>query len=261
MSSELDDLRRASDDHAEALAFEVAREANAAILDLVPGDPVATNRLAIGLMNAGRAAEAIPVLEAGLLVHPDNAIAEKRLKEATVQAKKPNPKAKAASGGGGAGWIDFEPAELIASSLGGPGYETCVRFCADALRLSEAMDLGKTAVTPVKNGHRFRIIGGIFTGVAPYKDQLTVAVPTHSKSLIGSVLELGGTVYDTAAAVPSTQVGIPRGRVDDLYDDLLKGFKQHLGPSIEFGPPTHLNKHHAELRAYLLAEAKRLAGS
>ncbi len=41
----------------------------------------------------------------------------------------------------------------------------------------EAIDKAWTIVTPIKQGRRFRIIGGVFTGVAPYQDKLTVAIP------------------------------------------------------------------------------------
>ena len=58
-----------------------ALETNRAILRVAPADPVASNRLAIGLFNAGELAEAEAVLIAAVEAHPGNAIATKRLDE------------------------------------------------------------------------------------------------------------------------------------------------------------------------------------
>ncbi|HEY3188638.1 MAG TPA: hypothetical protein VGJ70_14250, partial [Solirubrobacteraceae bacterium] len=115
-----------------------------------------------------------------------------------------------------------------------------------------------TAVTPIKDGRRFRTIGGIFTGVGPWKDVLTVAVPVASQSVIRRVEEVGGYTLDSANAVPCIQVAVPRGRVDELFDELLRAHREHLKLSMDAGPPTHLNKHHPELRQYLLDQADRL---
>jgi hypothetical protein len=82
MASSLDTLVARSATLTTSLGDEEALATNAAILKLAPEDRVAITRLAIGLLNAGRAAESIAVLEAGLEAHPDNRIMLDRLAEA-----------------------------------------------------------------------------------------------------------------------------------------------------------------------------------
>jgi hypothetical protein len=225
-----------------------------------PGDPIATNRLGIGLLNLGRHAEALAVLEAGLLVHPDNAIMRRRLEEArdAPEAAARREVRRGGSRGPVAGWTDFEPAELVESALAGPGRDACVRLCAASIRAGEALDATRTAVTPVKAGRRFRTIAGIFTGVAPWNDTLTVAVPIARTDVIRRVEDAGGGTLEPAKAVPCVQIVLARGRVEELYDDLVAAHRQYVPLSVEFGPPTHLNKHNPALRAYLLEQADAL---
>lgn len=263
--SELEELLRRTDALGNRLGDEEALEVNAAILDLRPGDPKITNRLGIGLLNNQRAAEAIEVLEAGLRQHPENSIMLARLAEArrAVNSGKASEGARSSAMGavrrtGGAGWTDFEPAELVESALAGPGRDACVRLCAASIRAAEDIDRERTAVTPIKDGRRFRTIGGRFTGVGPWKDTLTVAVPTASRSVIRSVEDAGGYEMSRANVVPSVQLAIPRVRVDALFDDLAKAHHEHLRLSIAAGPPTHSNKHHAGLRQYVLDQADLL---
>ncbi len=256
MSEELEQLRRRSDELGAELGTEEAVETNAAILDLDPGDPKTTNRLGIGLLSRGRAAEAQMVLERGLMIHPENSIMRKRLEEAK--------KLQAAGAGGNqgkapiVGWTDFEPEELVESSLAGPGRDACIHFCAASIRASENIDLTRTAVTPVKSGHRFRVIGGIFTGVAPWHDTLSIAVPVTERSVIEGAVRVGGQVATPAKAVPCVEVLVPRAAVDELFDELLAAHVEHLKLSLEVAPPTHQNKHHPGLRAHILDRADAL---
>ena len=82
MALSLDELRARSTALGESLADDEALAVNAAILELVPADAVATNRLGAGLIALGRAKDAIEVYTDGLEAHPDNAIMRDRLKQA-----------------------------------------------------------------------------------------------------------------------------------------------------------------------------------
>ncbi|MDA0180943.1 hypothetical protein OJ997_11610 [Solirubrobacter phytolaccae] len=214
-------------------------------------DPVATNRHGIGLLNEGRFAEALTVFEAGLQDHPRNKIMIRRAAEARAAIEQEAAPVGSASSGG-ALWTDFEPAELVERALAGPGRDTSIRFCAAALRASEAIDKDRTVVTPIKHGRRFQIIGGVFTGVAPYQDKLTVAIPIALRGLIDDVVSLGGFAWDPATAVPCVQVAVPRDKLELLAGPLLEAHTQHLRLSLAAGPPEHLRSHHQGLRRYLL---------
>lgn len=262
MAGELEDLRNRSEELAESLGDDEALEVNAALLDLDPGDPRTTNRLGIGLLKQGRAEEAKAVFEQGLRLHPTDSIMQKRLYESEKRLAAPSPAARRgatrARTAAAFGWTDFDPAELVENSLSGLGRDDCIRMCAASIRASEAIDPQWTAVTPIKAGRRFRTIGGIFTGVGPWKDRLTVAVPTARKSLIAAARELGGDTFEPAKAVPCVQVVLPRDQVAALYDELLPAHVEHLRLSLAAGPPTHLNKHHPGLRQYILDQADPL---
>jgi hypothetical protein len=265
MATELEELRARSTELADRLGADDALETNAAILDLAPGDPVATNRLGIGLLNAARPAEAIAVLETGLRIHPKNAIMAGRLKLARKAASEGQRPATGTRPRRGARlvtysgpWTDFEPAELVERCLHGPGRDACIRLCAASILASEAIDKLRTAVTPIKQGRRFRTIGGIFTGVAPWHATLTVAVPVTRHGLIAKAKAVGGFAFEPARAVPCLQLAIPRERVAEIYDELLAAHREHLHLSLAAGAPTHLNKHHDELRGYLLDQAAKL---
>lgn len=260
--TELERLTSRSDALGNRLGDEEALELNAAILDLRPGDPKITNRLGIGLLNNQRPAEAVDVLEAGLRQHPGNSIMRTRLVEAQRRVERGDAGRDGRSsrkGGEGpvgrAGWTDFEPEELVETALAGPGRDACVHLCAASIRASERIDRERTAVTPIKDGRRFRTIGGIFTGVGPLDDALTVAVPTSVRAVIRHIEEVGGHEGDRANAAPSVQLVIPRSRVEELFEELAEAHREHLKLSIAAGPPTHLNKHHPGLRQYLLAQA------
>jgi len=265
MDTELEELLRRSDELGNRLEDEEALEVNAAILDLEPGSPKATTRLGIGLLNQGRPSEAVHVLEGGLRLDPKNSIMLRRLDEAnravargSLSSKARSSSTSSARGAEGAGWTDFEVGDLVEGALTGWGRDACVRFCAASIHAAEAIDRQRTAVTPIKNGRRFRTIGGIFTGVGPWRDTLTVAVPTARGSVVRSVQEAGGYSLGEAKAILSVQLAIPRTRVDDLFEDLLPAHREHLALSLAAGPPTHMNKHHPELRQYLLDQANLL---
>ena len=217
-------------------------------------DPVATNRQGIGLLNEGRFAEALAVFEAGLLVHPGNKIMARRAVEArTAVDREAAPRGSAPTGS--AVWTDFEPAELVERALAGPGRDASIRFCAAALLASEAIDKDWTIVTPIKHGRRFRIIGGVISGVAPYQDKLTVAIPAALRGLIDDVVSLGGFVRAPATIVPCVEVAVPRAKLDALAGPLLAAHEQHLRLSLAAGPPTHLRSHHQGLRRYVVEQA------
>lgn len=263
MTTELVELQNRSSELAKNLGDEESLEVNAAILDLDPGSPVFTNRLGIGLINAGRFDDAIAVLENGVLVHPDNSIMSNRLEEARKYAARPpapEPKKKAAARTGPprAAWTDFVPSELVEHALKGPGRDACIRLSAASILASEAIDANWTAVTPIKVGKRYRVIGGIFTGVSPWNKALTVAVPVTAKKLIEKVTAVGGEALEPSKAVPCLQLVVPRDRVDPLYDELLVAHTDHLKLSLAFGPPTHMKKHNPGLRDYILEQAAAL---
>lgn len=88
MPLEVDELRARSQQLGSRLGDDEALEVNEAILHLDPGDPVATNRLGIGLINRGWYERAVEVLELGARVHPDNAIMVKRLAQARESSRK-----------------------------------------------------------------------------------------------------------------------------------------------------------------------------
>jgi hypothetical protein len=98
MTADLDELRVRSDALADRLGDDGALKVNRAILAIEPGHVVATNRLGAGLMKAGRAKEALEVYEAGLLVHPDNAIMRDRIRQARHAATLPDPGPPSAGG-------------------------------------------------------------------------------------------------------------------------------------------------------------------
>jgi tetratricopeptide (TPR) repeat protein len=261
--TELDELRARSEELRTRLDDPEAVEVNEALLDLDPGDPVTTNRLGIGLLRTGRIEQARDVLEAGLRLHPDNAIMAGRRDEALRALDDParaTAARKRTCGRGAAvhGWTDFEPEELVESALAGPGRDACLRLCAASVLASEHIDATRTAVTPIKTGRRFRTIGGIFTGVGPWKDLLTVAVPVARRSVIEAVAATGGRTEDRANAVPCIQVALPRPAVEGLYDALLDAHIEHLRLSLAAGQPTHLNKHHPALRAYIVEQGRLL---
>ena len=145
----------------------------------------------------------------------------------------PPPSAPHAGRGEAERWRP-EPNELVAVALAGPGRDDCVRLCAAALREAERLDLTRTAVTPIKVGSRFRVIGGLYQGVAPWQDLLGVAVPAGAKGLHAEVERCGGRIIDQPpASVPSSlTVGVPRRAVGVLYDDLLESHTKHLPASI-----------------------------
>ena len=135
-----------------------------------------------------------------------------------------------------------------------------MRMCGASLRMSESIDAERTAVTPVKTGRRFRVIGGIFTGVAPWHGMLSVAVPVGAKQLMARAIAAGALTGDPANAVPCVELLIPRPALAPLLDELIVAHCEHLKLSLEYAPPTHLNKHHAGLRRYLLDQSELLDG-
>jgi tetratricopeptide (TPR) repeat protein len=82
MTSSLDELLARSLALGDRLGVDESLEINQAILELDPANEIAATRLGIGLLNAERPEEAIPVFEAALRAHPENAFAEKRLQQA-----------------------------------------------------------------------------------------------------------------------------------------------------------------------------------
>jgi len=219
-------------------------------------DPVATNRHGIGLLNEGRFAEALAVFEAGLRLHPRNKIMARRAAEARTAVERDAAPQGAAPTGSGTAWTDFEPAELVERVLAGPGRDASIRFCAAALQASEAIDKDRTIVMPIKHGRRFGIAGGVFAGVAPYQDKLTVAIPAALRGLIDDVVSLGGFARDPEPDVPGVQVAVPRGKLDRLAEPLLEAHTQLLRLSLAAGPPTDLRSHHQGLRRYLLEQGR-----
>lgn len=261
MPLEVDELRARSTQLGSTLGDDEALEVNEAILDLDPGDPVATNRLGIGLINRNRYPRAVEVLELGVRVHPDNTIMVNRLAQAREALAKGTKRAALGGSDGtgpGAPWTGFEVPELVETSLAGPGRDAAIRMCGASLELSESIDAQRTAVTPVKTGHRFRVIGGIFTGVAPWHEMLSVAVPVTAKKVIARATTVGAITGEPAKAVPCVELFIPRSSLGSLLDDLIPAHREHLHLSLEYAPPTHLNKHHEGLRRYLLEQSERL---
>ena len=156
-----------------------------------------------------------------------------------------------------------DPAELVDLALAGPGRDACVRLCAAAIRAGERIDSTRVAVTPIKIGPRFRVIGGLYQGIAPWEDLLGLAVQASDKSLHAEVEQRGGRIIDPPppSVRSSLTVGVPRPAVETMFDALLASHVKHLSASIDAGPPTHLNKHDPKLRQFLLDEADRLQAS
>src|SRR6476620_10447446 len=113
MTAHLDQLRARSDALADKLGDDDALEVNRAILAIEPGHVVATNRLGAGLMKAGRAKEALEVYEAGLQVHPGNAIMRDRTRQARHAAALPDPPPARATGGRRKGTASAGPTAWI----------------------------------------------------------------------------------------------------------------------------------------------------
>lgn len=125
-------------------------------------------------------------------------------------------------------------------------------LCHVPARASESLDRERTAVTPIRSGYRFRVIGGIFTGCGPWKDFLTIAVRKDAQSIIGTVTAAGGVLLDAAKAVPCVQLAVPRAKVAELHDLLMPAHIENLKLSLEYAPPTHAHKHSEPLRQAIL---------
>ncbi len=100
MNDSLDELLDRSLALGNRLAVDEALEINQAILELDPANEIAATRLGIGLIGAGRPEDAVPVFEAVLRTHPENAFAEKRMQQAqrdiaSAGAAKPRRRRKA----------------------------------------------------------------------------------------------------------------------------------------------------------------------
>ena len=100
MTSSLNELLERSLALGDRLGVDESLEINQAILELDPANEFAATRLGIGLLNAERAEEAIPVFEAALRAHPENAFADKRLQQArrdlaSIGAKAPRRRRRA----------------------------------------------------------------------------------------------------------------------------------------------------------------------
>jgi hypothetical protein len=95
----------------DVLASEDALAVNAAILEIDPANPIATNRLGIGLLNADRPAESVEVFERGLAAHPENPIMLRRIDQARRALEKadaappPAPKRRRTPAAGPGAWI------------------------------------------------------------------------------------------------------------------------------------------------------------
>ena len=100
MTQTLDQLLARSIALGDQLGTDEALEINQAILALDPANEFAATRLGIGLLNAGRLEEAIAVLEDAVRAHPENTVADKRLRQArrdvaTAAVPKPRRRPKA----------------------------------------------------------------------------------------------------------------------------------------------------------------------
>lgn len=250
--AELEALRNRSKELAARLDSPQALRINARLHLEDPGDALAANRFGIGLLQAGRTREAVAVLERAQALQPGSPIARRRLEEAR-RALRRGPLSRGSRGS--EAWTDFEPGELVEHALRGPGRDASLLFCAASLRASEAFDASWTAVVPIREGRRFRIVGGIVSAVSTVRDALTVAVPTSAVGVIAAAEAAGGEVRSTAKALPSLELAIPRVAVEGLFDALLAVHVEHLRLSLATGAPTHLNKHHPALRRAIVSAA------
>lgn len=237
--------------HDEVLAV------NRAILAHEPGDAAATNRLSTALRDRGEEEAAAEVLQAGLANNPGNAIASKRLEEFASWGRLAPASRRTGE------HVRRDPASIVSSALGGPGRDESLVFMARSIRAIERLDAQRLAVTDIPSQDRFRVVGGIYTAVGPWKDFLCVSIDRRrSKSLVDAIQARGGEITDEPgpqSAVPNAlNVAVPRAVVGSFIDELFAPHVEHLKESIDWGPPTHLHEHDPSLMRYLLAEADRI---
>jgi len=253
VGDDLEALRRRAADLNGLITDEVL-EVNRAILAVEPSDGPATNRLGIALTKRGELEEALSAFERGIEANPGNAIARRRLEELDQEHATPTPGPSNAAS-------RREPEDIVEPILAGPGRGACLRFFADSIREIQKLDAQRLAVTDIPSQNRFRVVGGILSACSVYRELLDVMIDRRGQqSLIDEVVAAGGQVIDATegGAVPSSlQLGVPPVAVDRFRAMIWPAHREQLLASIEYGAPTHMNKHHPELMRYLLDQAAR----
>lgn len=250
---DLENLKRLLDeidfDHPDIEAVATA------VLSRDPGYAPAVNALGRTLLDRGELEEAFEVYKAGLEADPTNSVADQRMRAIRRQLisnkvlradQESRPRRS--------------PAEIVDPVLMGPSRDACLAFLAWSIRAIERIDVTRLAVTDIPSENRFRVVGGVYSAVAPWHGLLCVSVDKHTDpNVTGLVEAAGGSVTDAPSpnsAVPRTiQVGIPFAQVETLADSLRRPHVEHLKHSIAWGLPTWLRRHDPALRAYILEQA------
>jgi len=156
-----------------------------------------------------------------------------------------------------------EPSEIVEPLLAGPGRDAMVEFFADSIRAIEQIDAQRLAVTDIPSSRRFRVVGGILSACTVYQGLFVVTVDRRGAGkAIADAENAGGRLVskeNPAGAVPfSVELGVPPTALSTLRASLWDAHRRHLAESIEYGPPTHPQRHDPALMHYLLNSADAL---
>ncbi|WP_028064611.1 hypothetical protein [Solirubrobacter soli] len=241
---------RAQELHAAQDVSDAALNVHERILALRPTDAAAANRRALLFVRRGLPEDALAAYRDAIVANRDNAIAAGKVREleATVAKRQ------------SADFVRRPPAEIVEPVLRGPGRVPALRFFARSIRQIQSLDGTRLAVTDLPSDRRFRVVGGIYSGVTPWNGLLCVSIDkARGRSVVEAVQAVGGIVTDRPgpmSAVPrSLQLGVPLNAVDRFAEALWEPHVEHLRASIEYGAPTWLHRHDPALMTYLLTQA------
>jgi hypothetical protein len=242
---------RARELHAAADVSDTALALHQRMLDLRPTDGPAANRRAILFLRRGQPEDALAAYRDAVVANRDNKIAVGKVRELEAQLAKVDPP----------DFVRRPPAEIVEPVLRGPGRLAALRFLARSIRKIQEIDGTRLAVTDLPSDSRFRVVGGIYSGITPWNGMLCVSIDKAlGQAVTAEVETTGGMVTDRPAplsAVPRTiQLGVPLSRVDDFADALWKPHVEHLRASIEYGVPTWRHRHDTALMRYLLEQGQ-----
>jgi hypothetical protein len=238
--------------HEQGDTSDEAIELNSTVLAGDPTNAPATNRLGNALIKRGELEDALAVFRDGAAANTANEIAARRVLELGRRIAK-----------GAEALGDFArrpPEEIVEPPLAGPGRTAALRFLAFSIRAIERIDGTRLAVTDIPSERRFRVVGGIYSAVAPWNGLLCVSISRARTGVIAKEVEAaGGRVTDrpgALSAVPGTvQLGVPMAVVERFAERLERPHLTHLRASLAYGPPTWRHRHDPALVRYLLERA------
>jgi len=232
-----------------------------AVLSKAPRYAAATNGLGRHYVCVGRLEEALNVYEAAVEADPNNDVAVKRVAALKLDLLKQG-RLKAEQGK----LVRRSPEEIVAGVAFGDHQVGCLTFMAWSIRAIKRIDLTRLAVTDLQSDARFRVVGGIYSAVTPYRGLLCISIDRRLGADVQDEVERsGGMVRDRPgplSAVPnSIQLGVPYGRVSQFAVALERPHVEHLKQSILWGPPTWQHAHDDALERFILDAALGTASS